>query len=395
MSKRKPTAPEGIRRRHSVGCPARDGARCSCKAGWEASVFSRREGKKLRKSFPTLAAAKSWRADKLAEANRKVLRAPSRRTVSEAAEEFMQGAREGAVTTRSHGRYKAATLRGYRQALDLRILPELGYLRLSEVERRHLQALADRLLADGFSASSVHNTLDPLRAIYRRAINRDEVSHNPTTGLELRRPDGRRDRIASVEEAAALIAALPTDEQAVWACAFYAGLRRGELQALRWSDVDLARRVIHVQRGWDAVEGAQAGKTAAADRRVPILATLAPRLVAHKLATGRDGEALVFGRTSAEPFVPSTARNRALSAWKKAKLDPITLHEARHTCASLFIAAGTNAKALTAIMGHATITMTFDTYGHLMPGGLDEAREAGNAYIARLAGGRRLTAVAT
>jgi integrase len=64
-------------------------------------------------------------------------------------------------------------------------------------------------------------------------------------------------------------------------------------------------------------------------------------------------------------------------------LEPITLHEARHTCASLLIAAGVNAKALSVIMGHSTIAMTFDTYGHMMPGGLDEAAAAVNAYLAR------------
>jgi integrase len=64
-----------------------------------------------------------------------------------------------------------------------------------------------------------------------------------------------------------------------------------------------------------------------------------------------------------------------------------------HTCASLLIAAGVNPKALSVIMGHATIAMTFDTYGHLMPGGLDEAAAAANAYLARQAGGAPMLAV--
>jgi integrase len=70
--------------------------------------------------------------------------------------------------------------------------------------------------------------------------------------------------------------------------------------------------------------------------------------------------------------------------WIKAResaAESITLHEARHTCASILIAAGVNAKALGVIMGHSTIAMTFDTYGHLMPGGLDEA--AADAYLSR------------
>jgi integrase len=137
--------------------------------------------------------------------------------------------------------------------------------------------------------------------------------------------------------------------------------------------------VIHVQRGWDAVEGEQGGKSHAADRRVPILDVLVPELAAHKLRTKRGAEDLVFGRTAADPFVPSTTRSRALRAWEvenerrtadsreSDRLAPITLHEARHTCASILIAAGVNAKALSVIMGHSTIATTFDTYGHLMP----------------------------
>lgn len=78
------------------------------------------------------------------------------------------------------------------------------------MRRADVQELVDRLTAEGFSASTVQNTLDPLRAIHRRAIRRDEgVTINPTKGLELRRPDGRRERIATPAEAAALIAAVP------------------------------------------------------------------------------------------------------------------------------------------------------------------------------------------
>ncbi len=231
-----------------------------------------------------------------------------------------------------------------------------------------------------------------------------KVTANPTERLELRRPDGRRERIADPTEAAALIAAVDADERALWATAFYAGLRRGELRALRWKHIDLEARVIHVSRGWDAIEGEQDTKSAAGKRKVPILDPLAAALIAHKARTGRAGDALVFGRTATDPFNPETVRRNALAAWgwkeipnpaypdagtktihvkaREDTLESITLHEARHTCASLLIAAGVNAKALSVIMGHATIAMTFDTYGHLMPGGLDEAAAAANAYLA-------------
>jgi integrase len=332
-------------------------------------------------------------------------------TVREAAKVFMEGAKDGSIPTASGDRYKPATLRGYRVALDKRLLPAFGGQRLSDLDHEHVQDFANRLAAEGLSSSTVHNTLDPLRAIYRRA--RRTVPINPTKDLELRRPDGKRERIAEPDEATALIIALPDGDRALWATAFYGGLRRGELRALRWSDIDLAGRVIHVARGWDAIEGEQAPKSAAARRRVPILDALADVLIAHQARTGRTGNGLVFGRTATDPFNPETVRRNALAAWgweevpnheddgpkvilERARgdaLEPITLHEARHTCASLLIAAGVNAKALSVIMGHSTIAMTFDTYGHLMPGGLDEARAATDAYLAKFADEPRLRLV--
>jgi integrase len=176
---------------------------------------------------------------------------------------------------------------------------------------------------------------------------------------------------------------LPEAERAIYAAAMYAGLRRGELRALRWSDVDLPGRRINVERAWDDEEGEQDGKSEAARRSVPIVKPLARELAAHKLRTGRDGDALVFGMTETDPFDPSGVRRRALAAWAAAGLEPIGLHESRHTCASGLIASGANAKTIQKVMGHASIQVTFDVYGHLMPGGLDEALDAFDAYLER------------
>ena len=89
----------------------------------------------------------------------------------------------------------------------------------------------------------------PLRAIFRRAVSRGELAVNPCDGLEMAAVRGRRDRIAAPEEAEALVATAPDRDRAIWATALYAGLRRGELQALRVGDLDLASGVIKVERG--------------------------------------------------------------------------------------------------------------------------------------------------
>src|SRR5207302_7326440 len=115
--------------------------------------------------------------------------------------------------------------------------------------------------------------------------------------------------------------------------AFYSGLRRGELRALRWSDVDFDANRINVKRGWDDKDGEIEGKSDAARRSVPLVAALRPELAALKLRSGHDDHGLVFGNTTAQPFVPSTIRRRAIVAWKRAELDAIKLHECRHTFA--------------------------------------------------------------
>ena len=84
---------------------------------------------------------------------------------------------------------------------------------------------------------------------------------------------------------------------------------------------------------------------------------------------------------STTPFSASSVSERALRAWKVADLQAICLHDCRHTFASLMIAAGVNAKALSTFMGHANISITLDRYGHLMPGAEGEAAGLMDAYL--------------
>jgi integrase len=90
--------------------------------------------------------------------------------------------------------------------------------------------------------------------------------------------------------------------------------------------------------------------------------------------------------------VPSTVRTSARKAWKASDCNPISLHECRHTFASLMIEAGENPKAIQTFMGHATIQMTFDRYGHLMPGSRDQARARMDAYLADATVGHTVSA---
>ena len=117
---------------------------------------------------------------------------------------------------------------------------------------------------------------------------------------------------------------------------------------------------------------------------MPLLAELRTHLAEHRLRTGR-GDGLVFGSDGAAPFAYWSAVARAKRAWREAGLASIGLHECRHTFAALLIAAGVNPKAVSTFMGHASISITLDRYGHLFPGSHDEAADLTDAYLARCA----------
>jgi integrase len=375
---------EGIEIRHKGNCTVgtRDG-RCNCKPSYRASAWLPREGKLVRKTFPTKAAAKAWRHDAMVARDRGGLAPPAKRKLREAAEAWLDGARAGTVRNRSGDPYKPAAINGYEKALRLRVLPRFGDVRLSDLRRIDLQDLIDELVAQGLSASTIDSTLNPIKAIYRHAIARNEISDgsNPTRNLDAPAIRSKPKRIADPEEAERLLEALRDDDRAIWATALYAGLRRGEIRALRWEDVDLAEGLIHVERGWDDLEGPIELKSKAGRRRVPIAGVLRDRLIAHKLRSDRSS-GLVFGRDGSTPFDPGKLTERADEGWQAAGLTRITLHACRHTFASYMIAAGVNAKALSIYMGHANISITLDLYGHLMPGSESEAAELLDAYLA-------------
>jgi len=140
----------GIRVRHARTCPALDdaAASCRCKPAYEAWVFSTRDGKKLCKTFRNLSEAKGWRVDAGSAVRKGTLRSPSRITLREAASEWLIGAEDGLIRTRSGDEYKPSALRSYKASLE-RVLPELGPIRLSALSRVDVQDYADKLLMEG------------------------------------------------------------------------------------------------------------------------------------------------------------------------------------------------------------------------------------------------------
>jgi len=342
-----------------------------------ARVYSKQDGRRLNKVFERreLAAAKAWRRDTQSALASGALVLGESVTLRKAWEMFLAGIENGTVRTRSRRHYRSSTIRRYKLAMDKELLPKLGSLRLSEIRPGQLHKLVGQLQAKGMAANSVRNTIMPLQAVYRWAVRREMVATDPTAAIELPLDRGRRDRFATAGEAELLISTLAQHDRPLWATAIYAGLRRGELMALRWDDVDLASGVIRVEQSHNPEAGTTGEtKSDAGRRRVPIPDVLREHLLDHRLRAN-PSQPLVFARSSLAgrrrspdgPFNDSAVAQRANKRWAAQGLEPITLHECRHTYASLLIAAGVPAKAVQTYLGHSSITTTYDRYGHLMP----------------------------
>jgi integrase len=321
--------------------------------------------------------ASGWRADatKLVRAGK--LTAADQETIEVLLRRFLDGADRGVILNSRRKPYSASTLHRMRQAAEYRLVPKFGRKHPGDVVTPALRRYVELLLEEGLSPSSIANTMKPLSAMYRWAVDIGEVTTNPCA--ELRMPTGgtKRERIATPEEAARLLALLREDEIALWGLAFYAGLRRSEAIG----SIDLAKRRIRVRRTYHVESHTLneiRGKSDAAWRTLPMVGPLHTILKEHLFRSGRR-EGFLFGPDPERPWSGqwSPVLRRAYKRWDNAGASRIGFHECRHTYASWIIAASSRSgeyvdiKELSALMGHSTIQQTMDLYGHLMPDHLD------------------------
>jgi integrase len=354
-----------------------DGTRC-----YRATIYDKRTHQRKRATFDRLADAKRWKADAQRQIQAGVRLVDRGPTLTGAAQEWIALARRGLVRNRSGQRYKPAAVRGYEQALRLRVLPEFGSWRLRELRTVDVAQWVERMAADGLAPSTIDTTLNPLRRIYVRAVTLGLAEHNPTTGVEHPAIERRPKWIPDVALCLDLLDALPQPDRAPWATAMFAGLRRGEMVGLHSEDVDLAAGIIHVRRGWDAIAGEVAPKSTHGARSVPIVALLRDELAEHR---ARHPDLRPAGPLLGTLGHLVAVYDRSRARWADLGMRTVTYHDCRHAAASFFIAAGGNAKAISSILGHASIATTFDIYGHLLAGAEDELCRLADGFLSAAA----------
>lgn len=262
---------------------------------------------------------------------------------------------------------KPSSLRPLQIAWRVHVRPRWGTVRLSEVRHSDVQAWISALSADR-GATTVLRAYGVLAGVLDVAVRDRRVQSNPARGVNLPRKVRKEHHYLNHEQVHALASASGEHRSLVLLLA-YTGLRWGEAIGLRVGDVDLQRRRISVSV--NAVEvgpAIEVGTPKTHKRRsVPF-----PRLLEAALRDqigGRGDDELVFaggdGSHMRRVRVSSGSRSWFKTALKGSGLDPMTLHDLRHTAASLSISAGANVKAVQRMLGHASAAMTLDIYADL------------------------------
>jgi integrase len=366
-------------------CPVRrdrHGRRMACSkshGSWTYHVdVPATDGRKRRQvtkgGFPTRKAAKAALAEFLGHAARGEVAVAGRHRTGDYLDEWLAGMRPTLA---------ASAWTNYRSLLHLYVQPRIGTVRLSAVSASMLTALYADLLAGGGKNGKPLSptTVRLVHRILSKALGDAVESHllavNPAQHAKVPARQRVEMQTWTAEQASIFLRAAAGDRlYAAWLLALSCGLRRGELCGLRWSDVDLERQTLSVvsQRTTDADWQVITKEPKGTSRRIIDLGAAAvAALRAHrkKVLTerlewggGYTDSGLVFVREDGMGYHPSRLTDLFQSIARAAGVPVIRLHDARHSCATLALAAGIHPKVVQQLLGHASLSTTMDLYTH-------------------------------
>ena len=281
---------------------------------------------------------------------------------------------------------KPSTHESYHQTMTHNILPMLGTLDLHTVTREKVKALALAGLQKGQSPKTVQNTIRCLSSLLSHAVEDDLITVNPAfkPGKFLPKISKRRGiNPLTREELAILLDTAKTKAPRyfpIFLCAARTGLRMGELLALRWEDLDFHTRCIQVSRNYThwTLTTPKSGENRKVDMSRELAQTLKDLEIDRQLEKvtrqWNDLPPWVFCNELGGLLNPNHLRHRIFyGLLKKAGLRQVRFHDLRHSFASLLLQQGESPVYVKEQLGHSSIQITVDCYGHLIPGGNKQA----------------------
>ncbi len=285
------------------------------------------------------------------------------------------------------------TYHGYEVHVRKHIKPVLGRYPIEKVGPQEVQMLLNRKLREGLSPKSVRYIRGTLRTALNQAMRWGIVGRNSAALVDGPRVEQYEIRPFTVEEAKRFLAAIKGDRlEALYSVALTMGLRQGEALGLRWQDVDLDLGYLRVTKQLQRIDGRFVlvePKTARSRRTLAIPPAIVPTLRDHKLRQDREytphpnanSLRLVFTRPDGEPLDGTVVTHQFHRLLDRAGIAQRRFHDLRHSCATLLLAQDVPARVVMEILGHSQISLTMNTYTHVLPELKREAANRMNAVV--------------
>ena len=285
------------------------------------------------------------------------------------------------------GHLKPYTRDGYESLLRVHVLPRFAQAPLVNTQFVDIQEWLSDLGRCGLSVSRIRQAYFLVGRILSSAVASGYLAKSPCVGVKLPRMQVREMRFLAPEEVEALAAAIREPYGVLVYTLAYGGVRWGEAVALRRGRCELLRSRLHVVAALsETLEGLVFGPTKTYERRTVVVPGFLRDLLAEHLAGhgGVDPDALVFPSPAGTPMRRGNFHRRL---WRPAieavGLDGLRVHDLRHTCAALLIAENARPKAVQAHLGHSSIQVTMDRYGHLFPSDAGDLADRLDATLRR------------
>jgi integrase len=273
--------------------------------------------------------------------------------------------------------YKHSTQKHRRFMLKKHLLPRFGDKALSDITGQEIQAYVAQLAQQGYAPKTIDHVHDVLSAVLRTAVKWGHLQENPARGVDLPKLTTVRPKWAlTTEQASALLGALPPLGRTMVGLAIVSGLRRGELFALRWRDIDETKQLLTVREA--VYDGTfDTPKTAAGRRQIPLSATALELIAAWRARVGTaNPDALVFATRGGTPLSPNHLLRRSIApACKAAGVPVATWLTFRRTYSSWSHEKGVPGKVVAQLMGHANVDTTLNVYTQVLDGSVRAAAE--------------------
>jgi integrase len=289
---------------------------------------------------------------------------------------------------------RPSTYDSYAGHVRLYLKPTLGHHQLTKLTPQHVQSLLNEKLAAGLSPRTVQYMRSVLRNALNQAMKWDLVARNVATLVDPPRSRRPEVRPLTPEQARAFLGAVKGDRlEGLFTVAVALGLRQGEALGLRWEDIDLDAGTLRVRHTIQKINGEWCfvePKTDRSRRTIVMPAATITALRAHRrrqaeerLAAGARWQDwhLVFPSAVGTPLNGSNVTHRLQRILESANLPRQRFHDLRHCCASLLLAQHVPMRVVMEILGHSQISLTMDTYSHVMPALQHEAASLMDAIL--------------